>query len=122
MDQQISFEEFISSYPQVIAEKAILTRELVLSTIAQVDEEIDLSARIVGYSLGKGYKNTLCTIIPSQNSLKLGFYKGFELIDPECMLTGSGKVHKHVVITNLYGQRTYIKYLLNEAFKMWKNR
>ena len=44
MDQQISFEEFISSYPQVIAEKAILTRELVLSTFAQVDVEIDLSA------------------------------------------------------------------------------
>lgn len=122
MDQHISFEEFISSYPQMVTEKAILTRELILSAIAQVDEEIDLSARIVGYTLGTGYKNTLCTIIPSQNSLKLGFYKGAELNDPECMLAGSGKVHRYVVIDNFYGQREYLKYLLHEAFRMWKSR
>ncbi len=122
MKTEFCFEDFISSYPPEVSEKAILTRELILKTFPQVDEEVDQGAKIVGYLLGKGYKNTLCTIIPSQQGLKLGFYRGSEIVDPEKALIGSGSVHKHVVIKDFYAQRMYLVYLLQEAFKMWKIR
>ena len=119
---QLSFEDFISSYPLDIKENSILVRELILSMYGNAEEIIDISARIIGYNLGPGYKNTLCTIIPSQKTVKLGFAYGYLINDPECMLTGSGKVHRYVIVKDFYTQQFYLKYLLNEAFKLWKMR
>jgi len=89
---------------------------------SQAEEVIDISANMIAYMFGKGYKNTLCTIIPSVNSLKLGFFNGVDLIDPEAMLRGSGKVHRYIEIRDFYAQQSYIRFLLNEAFKMWMQR
>ncbi len=118
----LSFEQFIAPYPIEVKENIILTRELILRTFGQADEIIDRKAKLIGYNFGPGYKNTLCTIIPSQKGVKLGFYNGSLINDPECMLTGSGKIHKHVVIKDFYSQHTYLTYLLKEAFKLWKMR
>lgn len=119
---EVSFEDFISTYPDEVVENAYLVREMILGTIYHIDEEIDVTGRIIGYTLGHGYKNTLCTIIPSQKSLKLGFLNGSQLIDPECILEGSGKVHRYAEIKDFYAQRSYLKYLLGEAFKLWMQR
>lgn len=116
---EVSFDVFISAYPAETIENAYLIRELILSTFPQVEEEIDLSAKIVGYTFGKGYRNTLFTVIPSVKSLKLGFNRGSLINDPECMLTGDGKVHRYVVIRDFYSQQNYLKYLLKEGFKIW---
>lgn len=118
----LSFDDFFAGYPHEIKEDAVLVRELILSMFAHAEEIIDTSARIIGYNLGPGYKNTLCTIIPSQKSLKLGFNYGSLINDPECMLEGSGKVHKYAVIRDFYAQQAYLRYLLSEAFKLWKLR
>lgn len=116
---ELNFDEFISSYPIDTIENAYLTRELILSTFSQAEEEIDLNAKIVGYTFGKGYKNTLYTLIPSNKSLKLGFNRGTLINDPECMLAGEGKVHRYVLIKDFYAQQDYLKYLLKEGFKIW---
>ncbi|HLO91699.1 MAG: hypothetical protein ACM3ME_10340 [Chloroflexota bacterium] len=115
----VNFDDFISTYPHETVENAYLTRELILSMFTQAEEQVDVQARIVGYTFGQGYKNTLYTIIPSQKSLKVGFNRGSLINDPECMLTGEGKVHKHVVIRDFYSQQDYLKYLLKEGFKLW---
>lgn len=119
---EINFESFIAKYPPETIENANLTRELILGMFSQAEEVIDVNAKIIAYMFGKGYKNTLCTIIPSVNSLKLGFFNGIELNDPEGMLTGSGKIHRHIEIRDFYSQQSYIRFLLNEAFKMWMQR
>lgn len=119
---ELSFESFIRRYPQEVIENASLVRELILSKFGHIDEIIDQSAAIVGYNFGPGYKNTICTIIPSQKTIKLGFNHGSLINDPEGMLTGTGKVHKYVVINDFYNQQEYLVYLLDEAFKLGRSR
>jgi hypothetical protein len=60
--------------------------------------DFDESARIIAYGFGPKYADLICTAIPSKKGLKIGFYKGSELDDPEGLLTGSGKVHRYVEI------------------------
>lgn len=119
---EVSFEDFISQYPSDTIENAYLTRELILGMFCQAEEEIDVNARIIGYKFGHGYKNTLCTIIPSQKSIKLGFAFGAQLNDPVGMLAGSGKVHRYAEIRDFYSQQSYLRYLLREAFTIWIQR
>lgn len=116
----MGFEDLFKTYTLDIIENANLVRDLIHKTIREIDEEVDPGARIVGYSLGRGYKNTICTLIPSKSNLKLGFYKGSLLNDPEGCLIGTGKVHRYVVIKDFYAQQNYLKYLLREAFKLWQ--
>lgn len=40
----------------------------------------------------------VCTVIPSKNGLKLGFYKGNDLPDPGQLLKGNGKISRYVEI------------------------
>jgi hypothetical protein len=75
-------------------------REFLLQELKDIIEYPDSSANIIGYGYGPGYKETICTIIPSKKGIKLGFYKGSKLPDPKKLLTGTGKVHRHVEITS----------------------
>ena len=72
--------------------------EYLLSALPGIIEMPDAPANIIGYGYGPGYKHMICTIIPSKKSIKLGFYKGSELPDPQYLLTGAGKVHRYVEI------------------------
>ncbi len=40
----------------------------------------------------------ICTIIPSKKGLKLGFYRGIDLPDPDKLLEGNGKISRYVEI------------------------
>jgi hypothetical protein len=82
-----------------------------------------MPAHLIGYGYGPGYKEMICTIIPSKKGIKLGFYKGSELPDPETLLTGSGKVHRHVVINSDQDlKKLALKKLLSEAVKAYQKR
>lgn len=111
--------EFLAAYPTEIAENVHLVRELILGIFGNVSEQVDLKARLIGYSFGPGYQNTLFTIIPSQKAIKIGFSRGLFLSDPQRMLTGEGKVHRYLVVSDFYNQQHYIKYLLKESFRIW---
>lgn len=89
-------EEFLSRYP--VYKLALELRQVVLSHLPGVKEEVDLPARMVMYTYGPGYKDMVCAIIPSQKGLKLGFYKGTGLADPEGLLEGTGKISRYVSI------------------------
>ncbi len=115
-----NFETFISNYTEPVRTNAFLTRELILGMYKEVEEVVDESARVVGFMLGAGYNNTLCTMIPSKKTLKIGFYKGSLLNDPQLMLRGTGKVHRYLQIDDFNIQQDYLRFLLQEAFKMWK--
>jgi hypothetical protein len=71
----------------------------------------------------QGYKDLICTIIPSRKGMKLGFYRGSELPDPAKLLTGSGNLHKFVEINSAKDiANPALKKLLNEAIKAHQNR
>jgi hypothetical protein len=53
---------------------------------------------MIAYSYGQEYAEMICTIIPSKKGVKLGFYKGIDLPDPDKLLEGAGKISRYIEI------------------------
>ena len=116
-------ESILSQYEEKISTLGLQLREFLLSALKDIHEEADHTANIIGYSYGKGYSNLICTVIPSKKGIKLGFYKGSELQDPDKLLTGSGKVHKFVEIKSKSDiNNPALLKLVNEAVKAYRKR
>jgi hypothetical protein len=116
-------EEILLKYDEPISSLGLQLREFILLQFEGCTEIPDLPANIIAYGYGTGYSDTLCTIIPSKKGIKLGFYRGSELPDPEKLLTGSGKVHRYVEIKSQDDIKARaLKQLLKEATKAWKSR
>jgi hypothetical protein len=98
MDKKI--QSLLDHYDTAINELAAAAREMLLRNIPAAKEEADLPANMITYGFGPAYSDMVCTLILSKKGVKIGFYKGGELPDPHSLLTGSGKVHKHVVVTH----------------------
>lgn len=96
----ITVSAILGKYDTKISDLGFHVREFLLQELKDIIEYPDSSANIIGYGYGPGYKQTICTIIPSKKGTKLGFYKGSVLPDPKKLLTGTGKVHRHVEITS----------------------
>jgi hypothetical protein len=91
-------EAFLDSYPAEVGELARAARELLQKLLPKIEETLDASAKVIGYGYGPGYKGVVCTLILSQTGVKLGIPYGASMADPEGLLRGSGKVHRHVVL------------------------
>ena len=94
----ISAEEFLLQYDEPVCGTALQLRKIILANLPAVIEQVDLPAKMIAYCYGQKYVEMICTIIPSKKGIKLGFYKGNELPDPDKMLEGNGKISRHVVI------------------------
>lgn len=115
--------DFINNYPEHVQELAIATGTLIEKLIPGIQVLPDASAKVIGYGFGPGYKDSICTIIPSKKEIKLGFYKGTELPDPEQLLEGTGKVHKYIAIRNMADvKRAAVTQILKDAWAAYKQR
>jgi len=122
-DQADEALEFLRGYPEKTRDIAKRLRTVIMSTIPGAREEIDRSARIVGYSLGSGYAGSICAIIPSKKGVKLGIARGAQLADPERLLEGSGKQHRYVAFDESSDlDRRGLQTLLRVAVAAWKER
>lgn len=116
-------EAFLAAYPPEVERLALATRARVLAALPGVDESVDGPARMLAYAYGPGYAGMVCTIIPSRKGVKLGLYRGAALPDPDGLLTGAGKVHRHVVIAAEDDPRpAAVVRLLKSARAAWKAR
>lgn len=116
-------EKIFRSYNETTSALAFQLRDFLLQHLDNIAELPDNTPNIVGYGYGPGYKDLICTIMLSKQGVKLGFYKGSELPDPTHLLTGSGKVHKFVVIGTAKDIRQpALKNLLDEALKAYRER
>ena len=116
-------ESILSKYDEKVSAVGFQLRECLLKELKEITEYPDGPANIIGYGFGPGYKQLLCTIIPSMKGIKLGFYKGSELPDPKNLLAGSGKVHRYVEIKSENDVKDpAIKKLLGEALKAYHRR
>lgn len=79
---------FLSQYNEQVYSNALLLREIILKNLPEVLEQLDIPAKMIAYSYSQKYAKMVCTIIPSIKGLKLGFYKGVALPDPENLLKG----------------------------------
>lgn len=94
MNKKVS--ALLSSCTPEVRSLALQARELILKVIPTIEEQVDSSAKIIGYGFGPRYADLLCVIMPQKFHVNLGFYKGTELPDPVGLLEGTGKVHRHV--------------------------
>jgi hypothetical protein len=88
--------EFLASYGPEVRSLALKARALVLDLLPDIQEQLDASAKIIGYGFGPKYADTICVIMPVKAGVNLGFYRATELPDPEGLLEGTGKLHRHV--------------------------
>ncbi len=114
---------FLSQYSDQVFNCAMHVREILMRYLPDIQEQIDISARMISYSYGKRYADTICVLIPSKKGLKLGFYKGNELPDLENLLKGTGKISRYIEIKDLGDILPEpFSVLLLEALKAYKIR
>ena len=118
-----TFEGVLDRYPPEVQDLARKTRRLVLELLPDAEESVDSSVGVVGYGYGAGYRGLICTIILSRSGVKLGLSHGAELPDPNGLLQGAGKVHRHVAIMTASDlRRPGVKPLLRAAAAAWRRR
>jgi hypothetical protein len=89
-------DALLAGYPASVQEIAAAARAFVKRELPNIEETADTSAKLIGYGYGPGYKNAVCNLILSQKEVKLGIVYGASLPDPKQLMTGAGKVHRHV--------------------------
>jgi hypothetical protein len=119
----ITVADILSRYDGPIAVLASQVRYFVLSELKDILEIPDQSISLIGYGYGTGYKDLICTIMLSKKNVKIGFYKGTELPDPQKLLTGTGKVHRYIEINSEKDiNNPAVKKLMKAALKAYKER
>src|SRR5580765_3556022 len=119
----MTVEDILSRFDEATIELASQLRKFLFEELKDIIEIPDNSINLIGYGYGTGYKDMICTILLSKKGVKLGFYKGSELPDPQKLLTGTGKVHRFVEIkTERDIKQPALKKLVSEAFKAYQTR
>ena len=123
MESNNKIDAFLSQYDEQVFRNAVMLREVVIENLPDIIEQIDIPARMIMYSYGPKYVDLICTIIPSKKGLKLGFNRGVELLDPDKLLHGNGKISRYVVIESEEQIKSdAIKVLLENALILYKER
>ena len=116
-------DEFLSNYDEQVFGNALKLREVLFANLPNIIEQIDIAAKMIAYCYGQKYSELICTIIPSKKGLKLGFYKGIGLPDPDNLLEGTGKVSRYVDIKSTEQIKSpALKKLLVNALAAYRQR
>ena len=111
-------KKFAETYPEEIRELILLTRALILSVFPQAVEQVDEPSKLVAYGTGVRYADMICTIMPYRAHVNLGLYRAVDLPDPDGLLEGTGKLHRHVKINSRSDlERPALHELLSEAVR-----
>lgn len=101
MEKIPTVTDLLRRYPATVVELAEAARQYLKERLPGISEEVDISAGLLGYGYGSGYKGVVCTLILSQKGVKMGFFHGASLPDPACLLQGTGKVHRYVPLYDI---------------------
>jgi hypothetical protein len=94
-----AFAEVVAESPPAIAEVARLLREMIDSVDADIVEQPRPAENHARYGIGSGKAGELFGYIcPLRDYVRLGFYFGAALPDPDGLLVGEGKRLRHVKI------------------------
>ena len=115
------FADLLAAYPPEVRSLTLAARELVLTSIPNATETVDVKARVVGYGFGTRYVDIVFTLILSKTGVKLGIVGGAELPDPKGLMHGAGKRHRHVQISEPSDlKKPGLKALLKTALGTWR--
>jgi len=88
--------DLLEPYSADVRELALATRAFVLRVIPKAMEQVDPKSKVIGFGFGTGYKDMICSLMPAKTWVTLGIGWGAELPDPQKLMEGAGKVHRHV--------------------------
>jgi hypothetical protein len=108
--------DLLALYSPEVRSLALETRTFLLDLIPGAMEIVDTKSRLIGYGFGAGYKDMVCSVMPTKAGITLGIGWASELPDPHKLLEGTGKVHRHVKLKTRSDLKTpALKALLKAA-------
>ncbi|MEM6261266.1 MAG: DUF1801 domain-containing protein [Bacteroidota bacterium] len=92
----------MSPYPPHVSELAFSLRKFVLQQAPRASELIydAYNAVSLAYSLSDSLKDAFCHIAVYPNHVNFGFNRGTELLQDMVVLEGTGKLIRHLKVTN----------------------
>ncbi len=118
-----TFDTLLAKYPREIQDLARHARTLVQELLPGSEESVDSSGPYVFYGYGPGYKGIVCNLSVSKTGVKLGLVRGIELSDPQRLLEGKGKFHRHIPLKRPSDLgKPGIKQLVRSTLAAWRQR
>lgn len=111
---------YLASYDPHVSRLALAVRELVLEEAPAAIESLSKGYAVaIGFSFtGKPLKDGFCHIATYGSYVNLGFNRGVLLADPKGLLTGSGKMIRHISLHNEDDlHRPYVRRFLQAAIE-----
>src|ERR1700690_2227455 len=93
-----AIRDFFAGYSPEVRRIAARLRDFVVEVAPGANEQLELSFKLIAYGYGPKYEDMIGAIAPFKAHVNLNLYKGIELPDPENLLEGTGKMHRHVRI------------------------
>lgn len=110
--------DLLAPYSPEVRNLALATRKYLLDLIPGALEQPDAKAKVIGYGFGARYVDMVCALMPTKAGITLGIGWATELPDPQKLLQGARKVHRHVKISSKSDlQAPALKALLRAAHK-----
>src|ERR1700735_4123811 len=115
--------DLLEPYSPEVQKLALATRAFVLKVIPKAGEQVDSKSTVIGYGFGPGYKDMICSLMPAKGWVTLGIGWGTELPDPEKLLEGAGKVHRHVKVKSESDLKVpALAVLLKDGVAHWESK
>jgi hypothetical protein len=111
---------YLASYDPHISRLALAVRELVLEEAPEAIESLSKGYAVsIGFSFtGKPLKDGFCHVVTYTNHVNLGFNRGALLPDPNRVLSGAGKLIRHITIGSEKDlQRPFLRRYLQAAIE-----
>jgi hypothetical protein len=92
------FEEILSEYDEQVRDWADTLRFIITGLAPDLVEIPDPAGHLIAYGRSEHMADIVFTIIPQQGYVNLGIVNAVGLSDPEGLLEGTGKRHRHIKI------------------------
>ena len=92
-----SADELIEGLPVEVRELTIAARDLLRSVLPEGVETCE--GGDLGFGVGPGYRGLVFVLTPKAHGVRLGIAGGATLPDPHHLMTGRGRVHRHLQLT-----------------------
>ena len=115
--------DLLKPYSPEVQKLALATRAFFLRLLPKATEMVDTKSKVIGFGFGSGYNDMICSLMPAKNWVTLGIGWGAELPDPQRLLGGSGRVHRHVKLKTESDLRNpALQAILKAGLRRWESK
>ncbi len=111
----MAIDNLLANYAQEIRDLTLAARSLIFEIFPSALEQVDLPSRLLAYGTSAKYADTEFTLMPQAKWVNLGIYRALELPDPQKLLQGTGKLHRHVKLHDLTDLKSHALRALLQA-------